>query len=170
MDAALKKIVDNLKPALDASLDPACILDTSGKIVSFNFSMKGFLVIPARELKKNLVLTDLIKLTVPNENSTIAHLLKTGEQIKLDETPATRGDTKLRILFRAVALFDPDKPKSLPIGALITLRDSTGEVLLQAKYHKVSELLHEREVQVSELETKLESFRTALRNARTIKS
>lgn len=163
---ALKKYQQEVKPAVDASMDAVCIIDTEGKLVYYNLVMKSFLSLKNRELTKQPSLGDLLKLTAEG-SSQLRELFEKGTMVRLDESPASRGKEKVRISFRAVPLYDPAKSlKGAPIGALITLRDTTGEILLQAKYHKLLEMMMEKDSKIADLEDRLKALRSSLRKAR----
>lgn len=163
----LKRFQAEMKPAFDASLDPVCIVNTSNQILFYNLAMKSFLGLRNRELGKKLVFCDLLKLSVCEPSCQVKHLLQTGMPIRIDESPAAKGRDKLRLSLRAVPILDPEaKLNTPPLGAVITLRDTTGEILLQAKYHKLLELMVEKDAKIADLDEKLQAMRTALRRAR----
>jgi hypothetical protein len=167
MTTNFKIIATLLKPALDASLDAIAIVDESNRIVYANVAMKNFLAVPARDFKKNPVFCDLVKFAACEKTCQMLHVIKSGEMVRLDETPAAKPNEKVRVLLKAVPLLNPEDPNaSAPIGAIITVRDTTGEILLQAKYHKVMQLLGEKDTKINELMDRLNALRTALRRAR----
>jgi hypothetical protein len=165
---AFKKVLQAVRPALDASLDPVAIVDTSNRVVYANVSMKNFLRVTAQQFKKSPVFCDLIHLNVCDKSCQIIHMIKTAETLRLDETPANRKDEKLRLLLKGVPLYDLSdiNADASPIGAILTVRDTTGEVLLQAKYHKILQLLTEKEGKITELLDRLSALRGVLRRAR----
>lgn len=163
---SLKKYQSEIKPAVDASMDAICIVDASGKLVYHNMAMKSFLAVKSRELSEKPMIGDLLKLTA-DATAQFSDLFAKGIVVRLDETPASKGKEKVRVSLRAVPLYEHGKnPKGAPIGALITLRDTTGEILLQAKYHKLLEMMTEKDSKIADLEDRLKALRSSLRKAR----
>lgn len=144
-DEKLKRVLELITPGLDASIDPVCVVDTANKILHLSASMKAFLSVRPRELSKGLVFCDLLKLSACESGCKILHTIKSGTNLRLDETPASRGDMKLRVVLKAVPLYDPEDKSETPIGAIISVRDTTGEILVQAKYHKLMQIIEDEE-------------------------
>lgn len=162
--ADLQTIVQGLMPALDASLDPTCVIDPDCRVVFMSQSMRTLLGVRPRDLaQKNLVFCDLIKLTACKDGCKIAQVIKTGEPFRLDETPASRGDTKLRVGIKVGAL--KTEGETAAAGAVICLRDTTAEILLQAKYHKSLQIIEEKDLTILDLEEKVQALQRSLRNA-----
>lgn len=162
-----KPIVASLKSALEASLDCVCIVNTLNQIVYMNLPMKNFLGLRPRELEEGLVFCDTVKLAACKEHCQILDVLRTGTSLRLDEVPAEKRGQKFRLSMKVVPLYDGGATTGTrPIGALMSLRDSTGEILLQAKYHKTMEMLKEREDAISELEERIRTLQKTLRGAR----
>jgi hypothetical protein len=168
----LKAMLQTLKPALEASLDAVAMVDSSNRLVYANVAMRGLLGVSTQQLKKAPVFCDLLKLSVCVKSCEILGALKSGETLRLDETPASRRGEKLRVLLKAVPLFDlsgsDSKSATKPVGALISVRDTTGEVLLQAKYHKILQMLADKEEQITDLLDRLNTLRGTLRRARGV--
>ena len=62
-------------------------------------------------------------------------------------------------MIKGVPVFDEDHTEKPLLGAIFTMRDSSGEIVLQAKYHKLKEALEQREDQILVLEEKLSAIR-----------
>lgn len=167
MDEKLKRALAQFQPTVQASLDSICIINKKGQIVYLNLAMKTFLNLPARELKKLPVFCDVIKMAACERGCQINEVLNTGEALRLDEAPAMRGNEKMRVLLKVSPLYDPESPKDQgPVGAIMNLRDTTGEVLLQAKYHKLIQLIADKDAKIAALEERLNTLRDAMRKAR----
>jgi hypothetical protein len=171
MEARLKKTLESILPNLTASLDCVCVVDKSNHIVHMNLAMKSFLGLRGGRSSKTPVFCDVLKLVACEKGCQILDAIdtgNTGNTLRLDEAPATRGDAKLRVLVKVIPLHDVDeKVPSEPVGAMITLRDTTGEVILQAKYHKTMQLLSEKDSKIRALDDKITDLQAALRRART---
>ena len=161
-----KALVAVLKPAFEASLDPICVVNGENRIMYMNMQMKNFLGIRLKDLENGVIFCDLVKLSSCRERCQILESIQSAAAMRFDETPATRGADKLRVSLKTVPLLDGPSRASLPVGAIITLRDTTGEILLQAKYHKLLELIHQKAERIEALEDKIESLRKSLRGAR----
>jgi transcriptional regulator with PAS, ATPase and Fis domain len=165
-DARLKKVLSGLKPFLEASLDPICVVDAAGKIAYVNLGMKNLLSLRGSDLKKGIEFCSTIKFAACQTECQIKHALSSSRPLRLDETPAQRGGEKLRVALKAVPLRDPEGEAPGAIGAIIVLRDTTGEVILQAKYHKLMHVVGEKDLQIAELEGRIEKLQAVLRRAR----
>lgn len=161
----LKRYHAIVKTVMDASMDPVCIVDRQNQILHSNLPMRSFLGIRTRELGKKPVFCDLVKLSICEPGCQLRTVLDQGSVVRVDESPAARGTEKLRISLRAVPIYAGGERKT-PVGALITLRDTTGEILLQAKYHKLLEMMAAKDTKVAGLEERIRALRTALRRAR----
>jgi hypothetical protein len=166
-DDELKKLIKDVMPLLEISLDPICIVNHLNEIVYMDLPMKSLLGLKGRELRKRNVFCDVLKLSACQTHCQIQHVLDTGHPFRLDELPASRGPKKLRVAFKAIPLFRTrGEDKGKPVGAIITVRETTGEVLLQAKYHKLMEMLKERDDKISTLEERLNALQTSIRRHR----
>lgn len=134
--------LDKMKPALEAVLDPLCVVNHKNEVIYANLAMKGLLGLTGKDLKEYPVFCDRVKLPACEKECQIQHAIDSQEMLRLDETPSTKitpkGHDKMRAIVKVVP-FTEDQLK----GAIITLRDTTGEVLLQAKYHKILQILQE---------------------------
>ena len=87
--------------------------------------------------------------------------LKAGTAYHLSETPAARKGEKLRISIKMSGIVPNGNSSE---GAVLTLRDTTAEIVLHAKYHKSMSLLEENREKLAETEDKLSALRRSLRN------
>ncbi|HUP57129.1 MAG TPA: PAS domain-containing protein, partial [Bdellovibrionota bacterium] len=156
------------KPAIDACMDPICVVDAGNRIVYFNLPMRSLLGVRPRQVQdKKICFCDIVKLAVCKPSCQIMEVLESGGSARFDETPATRGEDKFRLTLKATAFNQPGTGKKGPImGAIISVRDVTGDFLVQAKYHKALQLLEQRDTRIAELEEKADTLRLALRRAR----
>jgi|GEM_PF-1337927 len=161
-----------LKPLLELSIDPVCVVNEKKEVVYMDLAMKSLLGLKGRELRKRMIFCDLLKLPIcsPKANGEcrdcqIDKVIKKAHNIRIDEVPATRGTKKLRVSIKASAIHDAG---GKVIGAVISVRDTSGEVLLQAKYHKILDVLKVQEQQIHDLEEKVHSLYSSLRRARNI--
>jgi hypothetical protein len=71
---------------------------------------------------------------------------------------------KLRVLLKAVAIppTGDQKPK-VPVGVVVAMRDSTAELIVQAKYQKMKLMIDERDLKIEALEAKLKKIMEAMR-------
>jgi PAS domain-containing protein len=161
---ALKaRVLEMLEPGLTATFDSACVVDTENRIVHLNLAMKHFLGLSPRALKSGVVLCDHLKLAACKKDCRLLEAIRGEEPLRLEGAPAEVKNIKHRISMSAVPLRDPGLPRiSEPIGALIIVRDTTGEVLLQAKYHKVLKLLEDIEEEKENLKSKIRGLQDAL--------
>lgn len=169
VDLKYGKLIKSLKPTLESSLDPVAILNSYQQIIYANLAMKNFLQLRARDLDAMPVFCNLVKLAACKDSCCIQQLMKSGKSVRLDEQPAQRGDEKLRILIKVVPVWEQGAAKyEDPTGAIITLRDSTAELILQAKYHKLKAVMDEKDAQVRELQGRVEEMQLILKKARAL--
>lgn len=162
-----KPILAAFKPALDASLEPVCVVNALSEIIYMNMPMKNFLGLRPRDLSSGAVLCDIVRLGACKQHCQILDVLRTGTPLRLDETPAEKRNQKLRLTIKAVPFYEGGASRGTrPLGAVVSLRDSTGEILLQAKYHKLLEVLEEKDEQVEELQERFRTIQKTLRGAR----
>ncbi len=152
--ANLKELPIQLQMLLDITLDPVCLLNSKKQIIHFNPAMKAILKITKQDLTQGLAFCDRLKLAACKDQCQLDKVLQ-GETVRLDEAPAELQGTKLRIMFKAIPVHPGNNPSNPPTGILLTLRDVTAETVLQAKYTKALELLKEKEVQIADLQTRL---------------
>jgi hypothetical protein len=173
MDAPeLNVLVSRLKPALEASLDCVAVVNAVNQVVYANLSMKNLLGLKGRELKRLPVFCDILRLAACEQSCQVLEMIQSGTVLKLDEAPCVVGEQKLRVILKGVPLFAADLsglPRTAldaPIGAILSLRNSTGEILLSAKYHKSLQIIRIHENRIAELEDKLNKAQSVLRRAR----
>ncbi|MCC7442498.1 MAG: hypothetical protein IT285_12750 [Bdellovibrionales bacterium] len=165
-DPIFQHIVDLLGPALRVSLDPVAVVDSSGVILYANSSMRSFLEIRGNRGKPRF--QELLKIASLEGQHPLDRTIATGEEIRLDELPAIKASgQKVRVIFKSVPLFDPTETQNRRIfAAILSLRDTTGEVLLQAKYHKLKELQEDKDSEIMDLREKVEDILESLRRHR----
>lgn len=156
VNPVLSAMISAMMPALEVCLDPVCVVDASGQIVFLTTPMGSLLKVRPRELKRGVVFCDAIKLAACVKECQVRKAIGSGKGIRLDETPGTIGGEKMRGMLQVIPL-----PKGL--GALISVRDTTADVLVLAKYHKLTDELDRKELKIAELEVRLESMRGGLR-------
>src|SRR5689334_9520035 len=106
-----------LSGALDASIDPACLVDPTGKILVLNVLMKGFLRLKKRHLTDLPVLCDLIKFDVCKAGCRVVKAIQDGAQVSLSEVPSVLADTKMRVVLKITPI--------LGMGAIVAVRDTS---------------------------------------------
>ena len=162
IDPAFEALVSQLNPAIEASMDPVCILDSRARIVYANKGMQVFLATTRRALVKGVKFCELIKLSVCAKECQIEAALKAGTEFHLSETPAARKGEKLRISIKMSGIVPNGNGSE---GAVLSLRDTTAEILLHAKYHKSMSLLEESREKLTDTEDRLSALRRSLRHA-----
>lgn len=166
---AFRNLMSQLIPLLEASLDPVAVLDQQGEIVYMDLAMKSALGLRGRELRKRLVFWEQLKLGVDgHESGRLKDVLKKGESFRADDLPAQRKGENLRVSLKAVPVHAhyPANPGDVPVGAIVTLRDTTAEIMLQGKYHKARELLRDATAELAELRPRVERLENTLRSLR----
>lgn len=150
---ALDKWIETVIPVLESSLDAVAVVDSKNLIHYANSSMKTLLKLRPADLKTHKKFCDCITLSICANACRIETLITSGKSFRFDESPATLPTvpelTKLRILIRGAPI--PENKSSKNIGAVITLRDTSAEVLVQAKYHKLARMVEERDETIQEL-------------------
>lgn len=160
MQGGLAETIAKFRPALDACLDPICIVDRLNRITYANEPMRALL-----GLKSGTpCFCEVVRLAVCKPVCQVQDVLEGGPAVRFDETPASRGAAKLRLNVQISPLRrSPKSKKGAAIGALISARDVTNDFLVQAKYLKALQLLEQRDSKIAELEDKLESARQSQR-------
>jgi len=148
-----------LKPALDASLDPACIVMADGTVHSGNAAFRSLVKKSQRDLDGKCRLLDLLRLTDERDEASLGAAIREGKKFQTVEAPASLEGHKVRLSVKTAAVQLPGAKAGRPLGSLVCLRDSTGEVLVQAKYLKLLKILEEKDQLVSELKDRLDSTR-----------
>lgn len=167
MENSLKLTITLFKPVFESSLDGVCVLDTDCRIKYANAQLRSLLGLSGRQVTRAPVFCECITLAACTPKCLISKIFDSGKKLRLDETPAERGDSKIRVSLNAVPVFYPGKQKgSKPLGIIISARETTGEILLQAKYHRTMLMLQERDREVLELAERLRDKEEALRRAR----
>jgi transcriptional regulator with PAS, ATPase and Fis domain len=149
-------ITDFFKVMLESSLDPLCIVSASGQVMQANSQMRTLLKLRARELAKHPAFCDLIKFDVCKPSCRVLEAAKIGETISYSETPAQVGPAKLRVTLKLTPLTE------LSV-VVITVRDTSAELLMQAKYQKLKEQAHNSDDKIEELEKRLKALRAGIR-------
>ncbi len=155
-EETLEELLPTLLPAFEASLDPLCIVNRGGQIIHDNSAMRTLLKLRPKMLRQGVVFCDLVKLTACQSSCQIINAIEACEVVRLDETPAVIAKAKARLIVKCVPIVGVNsndanrKRKSSvkeAIGAMISVRDTSGEIVLQAKYHKALHLLDEQETE-----------------------
>ncbi|MCM2279197.1 MAG: PAS domain-containing protein [Oligoflexia bacterium] len=165
----LKSLILTLKPAIEASLDAVAIVDARNQVVYCNVAMKSFLGLKQKDLARHPVFCELVKISACEGDCQLLAAIRRGSALHLDEVPAAKGKgsqaEKIRISLRAVPLHS-EGGKGEVVGAVVSLRDATAEIVLQAKYHKLMEIVAERNEKIYQLDEQVKVLRGALRKAR----
>ena len=165
-ETALTHQLPALKVAIDASLDAACIVDRDGRIQSYNSSLKHMLQMPVRQLESHPVLCDALTLSVCKHACQIKEAIEIGAARRFDETPAVIQNQKVRILLKVTPIFDSEQKTGKASGAIITIRDTTAELLLHAKYLKLQKVIKEKDSRIEEKDSKIEELSERLQKIR----
>src|SRR5262249_14453869 len=115
-----------------------------------------------QQLKKEPCFCELLKLAACEKTCQVLEVLHSGEALRLDEAPAVKGSEKLRILLKVVPLFESADRDNPPIGAFLTVLDTTGEVLLSAKYHKLIQVNADKDTKIAHLEEQVANLQSNL--------
>jgi transcriptional regulator with PAS, ATPase and Fis domain len=161
VDPNFRALIKSMNDALESSLDAVCVVDRQNQIAWLNPPMRAVLKATARSLKDNRKFCDLLKLAACDKGCKIMHVMESAEKLRLDEAPAATATGKMRVLLQAVPL----QLEGKVVGAVINLRDTTGEILLQAKYHKSARMIEDLETQVQDLSEKFREMQERLRRA-----
>lgn len=145
-ESKLKSRISQMRPALDACLDPVGVVNAQNQIVYSNLPMRSLLGLSGKDLKSQPKFSDRFKIagfeSKGGQKCPVAAALSQEELIRLDEAPAVRqgskGAEKLRVVLKVV----PFEVEGVT-AAVVVLRDTTAEVLLQAKYHKILQVLQD---------------------------
>jgi PAS domain-containing protein len=164
----VRETIDRFRVAIDASLDPVCIVDASNHILYFNLPMRSLLKLKLRQIQeKKICFCDVLKLSVCSKRCRILEALATAEIARYEEIPAARGPDKFRMTVKVAPYREVNSGKNGPVvGAFITIRDVTGEFLVQAKYHKALEIIEQRTEEIQDLEFRVRSLQQTLKRSR----
>ena len=167
-ELSFKKVVSQFKPVLDASLDCIAIVNEANLVVYANLAMKNFLGIKESSLKKGVGFCNLLKLHVCQKSCKILEAMKDQENFRTDESPATLNGEKMRVSLKAVPVLASQVglEGDRTVGAVISLRNTTAEIILHAKYHKLFLVIENKDEQLVEMRNKLSAIRDTLRRQR----
>lgn len=149
---------------MDASLDSYFVVDDKSELVLMSPGLRALLKLRPKSGAKNKKFCDSIELSVCKKGCVIDRLLESGEDFRFDETPAVQGDSKMRLTIKGVPIYSANKRRKKPIGAIVTVRDTSGEIIVQAKYHKALNIISEKEEEIAKLEDKIQGLLRSLRN------
>jgi PAS domain S-box-containing protein len=159
-NSPLEMLIQILSPTIVGSLDPVAVVDNEGVVVHANKAMKNFLGLKGKTIRGNPVFSIIVHLTEHNNVDPIEEVIKTGEIYQKDQAPAEVDGEKKRLLIKAYAL--KDLSGSNIVGAFIILRDTTGEVLLSAKYQKVMKENEDLKKKVEKLENQVDGLKQTI--------
>jgi PAS domain S-box-containing protein len=162
VDARFKDLLKPLMPAIESSLDPVCVVDAEKRIVYLTTAMSSLIGLRARELARGVSFCEAVKFGGHGSGCHIRKIIDGDEAVRVDQVPATIGGERRRVLFKGVPVRGASGKAEL---ALVSLRDTTGEVLLQAKYHKTLMLLDHSRKEGEELRERVKELRDTLRRA-----
>ena len=168
IDERIRAFHQAILPVFSSHVDPICIVDGSNKIVYQSLAMGSLLGIRRRDLARGAVFCDVVKLSVCQKGCEVLKAIRSGVPLRLDEAPARIGGNLCRLTVRVTPFREPSAPRSADcIGAVITARDTTGDVLLLAKYHKLLSMVEQRDDRLAELEEEVQKLRGVLRRSRS---
>jgi hypothetical protein len=154
--ANLPEWANRLTPSFEAFLDAVCLTDATGSILHANAAMRILLGLQTKQLSRVPAprFQDFVTLpTVPGNNPFDPKLFEKG-CFRLDEAPATKASgEKARILLLVTQVRDIASPQT--VGHFINIRDTTAEILLQAKYVKLQQILEKKEAEIQDLRHQL---------------
>ena len=153
---ALEDWIGSVLPILDSSLDAVAVVDSTNGIYYANSAMKSLLKLRPTDLKLHKKFCDCITLSLCEKKCQIMLMLESGKSFRFDESPSTLpcgpDPAKLRVSIRGVAVnYGSENKKGGAIGGVVTLRDTSAEILVQAKYHKLAQMVEERDAHIEEL-------------------
>lgn len=170
MDNSLKVTITLFKPAFEASLDAVAVLGQDCRVRYANSSMRMLLGLTGRELARAPIFCECITLAACAARCEIQKVADGGKSLRIDESPAERGpkgEDKMRVSLKALPLYYPGKQKGpLPLGVIVSARETTGEILLHAKYHRAMLLMQEKDQEIMELSDRLKLKEDVLRRSR----
>lgn len=145
----LKKYLLYMRPALEASLDPVAVVDSTGTIVFSNPAMRIFLRSGQRKSRMHQKFCERVKLAICQPKCQLMRILQKPDIVRVDETPAVIGAEKMRVSVKMVPIVDPDvSDTAIIVGAVVSVRETTGEILVQAKYKKTLKLLQDKDAEI----------------------
>jgi PAS domain S-box-containing protein len=154
-----KSFIKMVTPILESSLDPIALVDDQVRVIYASPSMRQLIGLQARDLKKGVSLSVYFQLDADKSQVFWKDFFSKMESQRLDEVPASGNGIKMRVQFKAVPLMLNEMK-----GAVISIRDTSPEIIMQAKYKRLKQMVAEREEVIAELEEKLHSIRTTIRN------
>ncbi|MBN19961.1 MAG: hypothetical protein CL678_01650 [Bdellovibrionaceae bacterium] len=158
---SLEEFVKKSQFVIDHSIDPVAVLDTSGTIIYLNQPMKTFLGFRSKNRAIGLKIHEVFKLNDKTAEHRIKDSYTQGDSFKLHEIPATSGERKVRVSIHCA----PIKENGEIVGGYTTLRDTSSEFLVQAKYHKVIHLNETQKIEIENLQDRVKKLQTTLRKA-----
>ena len=143
-------------------MDAVAFVNNGCGIVHADAAMKNLLGIKPRDMSAQRKFCDFLKLAVGDDVCQVEEAMRTGEPLRFDECAAFKRESqKLRVSIKVVPFFKPgeDSDKGTLQGAIVTLRDTSAELLTQAKYHKLLEMFEEKKQAITSLEDQLRKLR-----------
>jgi PAS domain-containing protein len=152
----LPEWASRLTPSFEAFLDAVCVTDATGAILHANPAMRVLLGLQTKQLSRTPPpkLTDFLTLpSVPGNNPFAPALFEKGA-LRYDEAPATKvdGGERIRILLLITQIREPITQEVQ--GHFVNVRETTAEILLQAKYLKLQQILEKKEAELQELRSR----------------
>lgn len=152
---ALTKLVELWNPALEVSIDAVGVVDRNGVFVYLNPALRSLIGARPRDIRKGVSVFNVIEFPGSDAHP-VATVIETGEPVRVDEAAILLRGEKMRVVIKAAAArIHRAREKGPILGAIIQLRDSSAEIIVQAKYHKVMDLLGERDAEISALKRKV---------------
>ncbi|NBX93026.1 MAG: sensor domain-containing diguanylate cyclase [Proteobacteria bacterium] len=129
----LQDWIDQYRSYFDIFLDAFCVVDCQGKVLEFNIAFTELTGESHRKILKVGQLSELIKIdaSLPYPSETV---IRTGQSVRLDEVKgSTKAYSELNLIIGAVPVFGS---QSQLLGAVLTFRNVSAEVMLQLKYEE----------------------------------
>lgn len=167
MENSIKVTITLFKPVFESSLDAMAVLDGDCRVKYANAQMRSLLGLSGREVTRSPVFCECIRLADCTPKCLVSKVMQTGKSLRLDEAPAERGDTKMRVSLNVVPFHYPGKQKgSTPLGLIVSARETTGEILLQAKYHRAILMLQEKDREIAAMHERVKEKEDLMRRSR----
>lgn len=132
--SSLQSWLDLFRSYLDIFLDAYCVVDISGNVVDFNIAFTELTGESHRKISKIGKLSELIKIDSALPVSPAQQVMATEKSLRLDEVKAsTKAYPELNLIIGAVPIFGAGEGV---VGALVTFRNVSAEMLLQQKYEE----------------------------------
>jgi hypothetical protein len=150
--AKLPEWANRLTPSFEAFLDAVCLTDANGIVLHANPAMRILLDLQTKQINRSPGPRFQNFITLPmvaNNNPFNPSIFEKGT-FRLDETPATKSNgEKARVLLLVTQVRDTENHEI--VGHFVNIRDTTAEILLQAKYVKLQQILERKEAELQEL-------------------